>query len=285
MRVAPHVYDGADRHCRGDTLGVNVSAARPPPPPPPSPTSPRAHGPSPCYRPNAARKGATIHNDSTQILYVKFGTTASATSYTVKMVADAYYEVPFGYTGRIDGIWASANGNARVDGDDLMPLSRRPPAREHRRPRTTRRYRLTGDTLRRDRGSAPSPGGELGGTWASPTVDATHAGGTHHTQAHVVTGADHTASGLTIGHVLTASSSTAFGFAAPAAPVLTSASAFATAETTLSRPPPTPTSPAASVSLAAGYVDGLRPCRGARRRERPHTRGVVATLTTTNGHQ
>jgi hypothetical protein len=30
------------------------------------------------------------------------------------MVADAYYEVPFGYTGRIDGIWASANGNARV---------------------------------------------------------------------------------------------------------------------------------------------------------------------------
>lgn len=38
----------------------------------------------------------------------------------------------------------------------------------------------------------------------------------HHNQAHVVTGADHTASGLTIGHVLTASSSTAFGFAAPA---------------------------------------------------------------------
>jgi hypothetical protein len=63
---------------------------------------------------NAARLGATIHNDSTEILYVKFGTTASATSYTVKMVADAYYEVPFGYTGRIDGIWANANGNARV---------------------------------------------------------------------------------------------------------------------------------------------------------------------------
>jgi hypothetical protein len=63
---------------------------------------------------NASRLGATIHNDSTQILYVKFGTTASATSYTVKMVADAYYECPFGYTGRIDGIWASANGNARV---------------------------------------------------------------------------------------------------------------------------------------------------------------------------
>ena len=64
---------------------------------------------------NSARKGATIHNDSTAILYVKFGTTASTTSYTVKMVADAYYEVPFDYTGRIDGIWASdASGAARV---------------------------------------------------------------------------------------------------------------------------------------------------------------------------
>jgi hypothetical protein len=64
---------------------------------------------------NANRLGATIHNDSTAILYVKFGTTASATSYTVKMVADAYYEVPFGFTGRIDGIWASdAGGSARI---------------------------------------------------------------------------------------------------------------------------------------------------------------------------
>lgn len=62
----------------------------------------------------AGRLGATIVNDSTAVLYVKFGTTASSTSYTVKLVADAYYEVPFGYTGRIDGIWASATGNARV---------------------------------------------------------------------------------------------------------------------------------------------------------------------------
>jgi hypothetical protein len=29
-----------------------------------------------------------------------------------------------------------------------------------------------------------SPGGELGGTWASPTVDATHSGSAHHTQSH-----------------------------------------------------------------------------------------------------
>lgn len=63
---------------------------------------------------NTARLGATIQNDSSASLYVKFGTTASVTSYTVLLVANAYYEVPFAYTGRIDGIWASATGNARV---------------------------------------------------------------------------------------------------------------------------------------------------------------------------
>lgn len=35
-----------------------------------------------------------------------------------------------------------------------------------------------------------SPGGELGGTWASPTVDVTHSGSAHHTQSH-----DHSAAG------------------------------------------------------------------------------------------
>jgi len=63
---------------------------------------------------NANRLGATIVNDSTAILYVKFGTTASSTSYTVRMTLNAYYEVPFGYTGRIDGIWTVAAGNARI---------------------------------------------------------------------------------------------------------------------------------------------------------------------------
>lgn len=64
---------------------------------------------------NAARKQAIIVNDSTQVLYVKFGTTASATSYTYKLAAGDTLELPRPiYTGRIDGIWASANGNARV---------------------------------------------------------------------------------------------------------------------------------------------------------------------------
>lgn len=65
---------------------------------------------------NSARKGFTCHNDSTSILYLKFGSTASATSYTVKLIADAYYELPTTsvYTGIITGIWVSATGSARV---------------------------------------------------------------------------------------------------------------------------------------------------------------------------
>lgn len=63
---------------------------------------------------NANRLGATVYNDSTQILYLKLGATASTTSHTIQMAAGSYYEVPFAYTGIIDGLWASANGNARV---------------------------------------------------------------------------------------------------------------------------------------------------------------------------
>lgn len=68
---------------------------------------------------NAARKGATIYNDSTSVLRVKLGATASATSFSVVLAAltsgiGGYYEVPASYTGIIDGIWDSANGAARV---------------------------------------------------------------------------------------------------------------------------------------------------------------------------
>ncbi len=63
---------------------------------------------------NAARLAATIDNDSTVNLYAKFGATASTSSFTVKIPAGAYYEVPGNYTGIIDGIWDSATGNARV---------------------------------------------------------------------------------------------------------------------------------------------------------------------------
>lgn len=66
---------------------------------------------------NANRLGATVFNDSTQVLYLNVGSTAaSTTNYTVQMPSNAYYEIPPAhiYTGAITGIWASANGNARV---------------------------------------------------------------------------------------------------------------------------------------------------------------------------
>jgi hypothetical protein len=64
---------------------------------------------------NTSRLGATVQNDSTEILYLKLGATATVTDYTVKMAVGSYFEVPFGYTGIIDGIWANnASGAARV---------------------------------------------------------------------------------------------------------------------------------------------------------------------------
>lgn len=64
---------------------------------------------------NASRKGASFFNDSTATLYIKFGTTASASSFTTKLLPNQYYEMPFPvYTGEIDGIWDSANGAVRI---------------------------------------------------------------------------------------------------------------------------------------------------------------------------
>ena len=66
---------------------------------------------------NANRLGATVSNDSSAVLYLLLGsTTASATNYTVRMAQNGYYEVPFGYTGQLTGIWASdpGDGAARV---------------------------------------------------------------------------------------------------------------------------------------------------------------------------
>lgn len=57
----------------------------------------------------------TIFNESTAVLFVKFGATASLTSYTVQVAAGGFLEfaTPL-YAGQVDGIWASANGSARL---------------------------------------------------------------------------------------------------------------------------------------------------------------------------
>jgi hypothetical protein len=62
---------------------------------------------------NNSRRSATIVNDSTQILFVKYGTTASATSYTHKLESGDELIID-DYSGVIHGIWDVANGNARV---------------------------------------------------------------------------------------------------------------------------------------------------------------------------
>jgi hypothetical protein len=64
---------------------------------------------------NSGARTRTIHNDSTAILYVKFGATASSTSYTVEMASQDYFEFPQPlFAGAVEGIWAAENGHARV---------------------------------------------------------------------------------------------------------------------------------------------------------------------------
>ena len=60
------------------------------------------------------RCGVLLYNSSTQVLYVKLGAAASATDYTYPMASNTSWEVPFGYTGLITGVWASANGSVKV---------------------------------------------------------------------------------------------------------------------------------------------------------------------------
>lgn len=61
------------------------------------------------------RQGASIYNDSATDLYLNLGDLATTTSFTIKMAAGSYYEVPYGYAGVIGYIFGAAGaGNARV---------------------------------------------------------------------------------------------------------------------------------------------------------------------------
>jgi hypothetical protein len=63
---------------------------------------------------NQNRVGAAIYNDSASAMYLKLGTGASPTSFTVLIKGEGYYEVPFQYLGPLNGYWVSAVGTARV---------------------------------------------------------------------------------------------------------------------------------------------------------------------------
>jgi hypothetical protein len=74
---------------------------------------------TPLLASNPARRGFTVYNESTQILYLALFATASLTAYTLQMVPGSYFEVPFRYTGAVSGIWPVANGFARIT--ELLP--------------------------------------------------------------------------------------------------------------------------------------------------------------------
>jgi hypothetical protein len=63
---------------------------------------------------NANRLGATITNEGTAICYTKLGATASVTSYSIQIASGGYYEVPFQYTGAIDGITSASTAQLRI---------------------------------------------------------------------------------------------------------------------------------------------------------------------------
>lgn len=64
---------------------------------------------------NSSRRGILLYNDSTSIVRVKFGTTASSSSFSFKLYPNCFYDNPtMCYTGIITGIWESANGNMLV---------------------------------------------------------------------------------------------------------------------------------------------------------------------------
>lgn len=82
-----------------------------------SPTNATANTNTTILAANPLRQGATIYNDNASVsanMLLKLGATSSSTSFTVRLRAGDYYEVPFGYTGQIDGQWDVANGIARV---------------------------------------------------------------------------------------------------------------------------------------------------------------------------
>lgn len=65
---------------------------------------------------NVNRRGVLMFNDDANAVLIKYGATASATSYTVKIPGDSYWEMPFPiYTGAIDAIWlADGSGSLRI---------------------------------------------------------------------------------------------------------------------------------------------------------------------------
>jgi hypothetical protein len=65
---------------------------------------------------NLSRTGAIIYNSDANALLIKYGATASASSFTYRIAAGAHWEMPLPvYQGPIDGIWeADGSGSAFI---------------------------------------------------------------------------------------------------------------------------------------------------------------------------
>jgi hypothetical protein len=64
---------------------------------------------------NSAAVGRAAFNDSSAAMYLKYGTAASTTSFTVKIAAGGYYEFPSPlYYGAATAVWDSATGSVRT---------------------------------------------------------------------------------------------------------------------------------------------------------------------------
>lgn len=64
---------------------------------------------------NSARLGAVVYNDTNKTMYLKLGSSPSTSSYTVQILRDGYFEVPYKYTGILTAVWdTGVSGNALV---------------------------------------------------------------------------------------------------------------------------------------------------------------------------
>lgn len=63
---------------------------------------------------NTSRIGATIYNNAGTTAFIKLGVAATTSVFTVQLNANAYYELPYNYTGVVAGITASNAGIINV---------------------------------------------------------------------------------------------------------------------------------------------------------------------------
>ena len=63
---------------------------------------------------NAKRKGGSVFNTDANALCIRMdgGTATTTTGFNVRLVQNAYFEIPFGYTGAITGIWEADGAGA-----------------------------------------------------------------------------------------------------------------------------------------------------------------------------